>query len=210
MNKIYKVIWNATLGIWVAVSELAKGKTKSSKVTNIVGATTVSLMVTFSPEAAANLAVCGDTGLGTTGSVVGSATSTATDANCNSTAIATASIGGAIAIGDNRSNPTTAIGNDNLAIMSGATATSGGASSTGNNIAIGHNTKATTTLNDGGNATAVGSFAEATAAYTTVFGANSKATAVEASAFGYNAQATNTNAVALGARSVEQVIVLLQ
>ncbi|MEG0343160.1 MAG: ESPR domain-containing protein, partial [Acinetobacter sp.] len=27
MNKIYKVIWNATLGTWVAVSELAKGKT---------------------------------------------------------------------------------------------------------------------------------------------------------------------------------------
>ncbi|MBR7772295.1 ESPR domain-containing protein [Acinetobacter nosocomialis] len=25
MNKIYKVIWNASLGIWVAVSEIAKG-----------------------------------------------------------------------------------------------------------------------------------------------------------------------------------------
>ncbi|UWZ63365.1 ESPR-type extended signal peptide-containing protein [Acinetobacter baumannii] len=30
MNKVYKVVWNASLGIWVAVSELAKGKTKSS------------------------------------------------------------------------------------------------------------------------------------------------------------------------------------
>ncbi|MDS7945561.1 ESPR-type extended signal peptide-containing protein [Acinetobacter sp. V110_1] len=29
MNKIYKVIWNASLGIWVAVSEIAKGKTKN-------------------------------------------------------------------------------------------------------------------------------------------------------------------------------------
>ncbi|MFV5683782.1 ESPR-type extended signal peptide-containing protein [Acinetobacter pittii] len=29
MNKVYKVVWNASLGIWVAVSELAKGKTKS-------------------------------------------------------------------------------------------------------------------------------------------------------------------------------------
>jgi len=29
MNKVYKVIWNATLGTWVAVSELAKGYTKS-------------------------------------------------------------------------------------------------------------------------------------------------------------------------------------
>ena len=53
MNKIYKVIWNATLGTWVAVSELAKGKTKSSKVTAIVGAATVGLMVTFSPNAMA-------------------------------------------------------------------------------------------------------------------------------------------------------------
>ncbi|MFV5386211.1 ESPR-type extended signal peptide-containing protein, partial [Acinetobacter junii] len=29
MNKVYKVVWNASLGIWVAVSELAKGKTKN-------------------------------------------------------------------------------------------------------------------------------------------------------------------------------------
>lgn len=54
MNKIYKVIWNATLGTWVAVSELAKGKTKSSKVTTILSATTISLMVTLSPEVIAN------------------------------------------------------------------------------------------------------------------------------------------------------------
>ncbi|WP_264753773.1 ESPR-type extended signal peptide-containing protein, partial [Acinetobacter venetianus] len=30
MNKVYKVVWNASLGIWVAVSEIAKGKTKNS------------------------------------------------------------------------------------------------------------------------------------------------------------------------------------
>ena len=29
MNKVYKVVWNATLNAWVAVSELAKGKTKT-------------------------------------------------------------------------------------------------------------------------------------------------------------------------------------
>ncbi len=55
MNKIYKVIWNATLGTWVAVSELAKGKakSKSSKIQSIVGAVTVTLMVTFSSGAMA-------------------------------------------------------------------------------------------------------------------------------------------------------------
>lgn len=38
MNKIYKVIWNVTLGTWVAVSELAKGKTKSSVSLNVENA----------------------------------------------------------------------------------------------------------------------------------------------------------------------------
>ena len=30
MNKVYKLVWNATLGSWVAVSERAKGKKKST------------------------------------------------------------------------------------------------------------------------------------------------------------------------------------
>nr|WP_322900140.1 ESPR-type extended signal peptide-containing protein [Acinetobacter sp. WCHAc010034] len=30
MNKIYKIVWNASLGAWVAVSEIAKGKTKAN------------------------------------------------------------------------------------------------------------------------------------------------------------------------------------
>lgn len=30
MNKIYKIVWNASLGAWVAVSEIAKGKTKDT------------------------------------------------------------------------------------------------------------------------------------------------------------------------------------
>lgn len=30
MNKIYRIIWNASLGLWVVVSELTKGKKKSS------------------------------------------------------------------------------------------------------------------------------------------------------------------------------------
>ena len=32
MNKVYRVIWNASLGAWVAVSELAKSKGKSKTV----------------------------------------------------------------------------------------------------------------------------------------------------------------------------------
>ncbi|QHI20262.1 hypothetical protein AhaeAN3_09950 [Acinetobacter haemolyticus] len=33
MNKVYKVVWNASLGVWVAVSEIAKGNTKSKSKT---------------------------------------------------------------------------------------------------------------------------------------------------------------------------------
>ncbi|WP_082985057.1 ESPR domain-containing protein [Gallibacterium genomosp. 3] len=35
MNKIYRVIWNAVLGVWQCVSELsrAKGKSSASKIT---------------------------------------------------------------------------------------------------------------------------------------------------------------------------------
>ncbi|OEY92751.1 ESPR-type extended signal peptide-containing protein, partial [Acinetobacter qingfengensis] len=36
MNHIYRVIWNASIGTWVATSELAKGKTKSKTVKKIV------------------------------------------------------------------------------------------------------------------------------------------------------------------------------
>ena len=51
MNKIYKVIWNATLSAWVAVSELAKGKTKSSKTTGSVGAVVAIVgAISFSPD----------------------------------------------------------------------------------------------------------------------------------------------------------------
>lgn len=50
MNKIYRVIWNASLGAWVAVSELAKGKSKSS--TKTVGAVVAIIgAVTFSAGA---------------------------------------------------------------------------------------------------------------------------------------------------------------
>ncbi|WP_289845442.1 ESPR-type extended signal peptide-containing protein, partial [Acinetobacter soli] len=43
MNQVYKVVWNASLGAWVAVSELAKNKTKTRTVKSI--ATTILLGV---------------------------------------------------------------------------------------------------------------------------------------------------------------------
>ncbi|WP_336950877.1 YadA-like family protein [Acinetobacter sp. AS167] len=42
MNKVYKVIWHATLGAWVAVSETTKGRTKSKTKAIIGGALVMS------------------------------------------------------------------------------------------------------------------------------------------------------------------------
>ncbi|MGR6621120.1 ESPR-type extended signal peptide-containing protein [Acinetobacter junii] len=67
MNKVYKVVWNASLGIWVAVSEIAKGNTKSKSKTVTVGSVVVAIIgaVTFSPNAMGATGTSGGTGSGT-------------------------------------------------------------------------------------------------------------------------------------------------
>ena len=54
MNTVYKVIWNSSLGAWIAVSELAKGNKKSSKSMGFIGGVASTLLaVTFSAQAQA-------------------------------------------------------------------------------------------------------------------------------------------------------------
>lgn len=106
MNKIYKVIWNATLGTWVAVSELAKGKTKSSKVKAIVGTASIGLMVTFSAD-------------------VGAAYSAGSGTTPNG--------GGAIAIGGGTDYIATASGTDSIAMGGSAEAKETNALAVGKN-----------------------------------------------------------------------------
>ncbi|WP_272870345.1 ESPR-type extended signal peptide-containing protein, partial [Acinetobacter junii] len=67
MNKVYKVVWNASIGIWVAVSEIAKGNTKSKSKTVTVGSVVVAIIgaVTFSPNAMGETGISGGTGSGT-------------------------------------------------------------------------------------------------------------------------------------------------
>lgn len=43
MNKVYKLVWNATLKAWVVVSELAKGHKKSSKTLVIASITAITI-----------------------------------------------------------------------------------------------------------------------------------------------------------------------
>ena len=118
MNKIYKVIWNATLSAWVAVSELAKGKTKSSKTTGSVGAVVAIVgAISFSPDVLAGGYSAGGGNI---------------NAACNNTSTTTGQTG-AIAIGGGSQAPcasqpyATAIGNNAQAASRGSIAIGSGA-----------------------------------------------------------------------------------
>ncbi|NHC05021.1 hypothetical protein G9F31_14875, partial [Acinetobacter sp. 187] len=121
MNKIYKVIWNATLGTWVAVSELAKGKTKSSKVKAIVGTVSIGLMVTFSADAGAAWI----SGSANTGTAYGTASATGVALGSSTSNKAAASGENSIALGNNSN----AVGNNAISL--------GGVSTDGTTISFG-------------------------------------------------------------------------
>ncbi|WP_265736100.1 ESPR-type extended signal peptide-containing protein, partial [Acinetobacter sp. CFCC 10889] len=180
------VIWNATLGTWVAVSELAKGKTKSSKVTKIIGAATIGLMVTFSPNAMAAY----------TGGSGGNATGTGSIGIAGGSGSNVASATGTYAI---------AIGNDSYATANSSTAFGSGADANGTgSLAVGNDAQATQA-----NSTAVGAgnhdgtnFTAATAVGASAFGYNSKASGINSTAIGYASQAKALNDIAIGNKSI--------
>ncbi|MFC4954147.1 ESPR-type extended signal peptide-containing protein, partial [Acinetobacter puyangensis] len=60
MNKIYRVVWNASLGAWVAVSEIAKGKTKSKVAKVAVSAAILIAVVGGMPAYAVDQTVDGN------------------------------------------------------------------------------------------------------------------------------------------------------
>lgn len=150
MNKIYKVIWSATLGTWVAVSELAKGKTKSSKITGIVGAATVALMVTFSSGAMAAWNTSGNgSNTGGNSSYASSVGGSIAIGNGSTSSTTTASAVETIAIGANLSaigEQSTVIGND---ISASATAIQA--------VVIGSNFNANPTATTGKGGISIGS-----------------------------------------------------
>ncbi|WP_213062856.1 ESPR-type extended signal peptide-containing protein, partial [Acinetobacter piscicola] len=221
MNKIYKVIWNATLGTWVAVSELAKGKTKSSKITGIVGAATVSLMVTFSPDVFAVYEAGGgisnhnggfgiNTGIAIGNGPSGSATvgtngaeaiaiGATTRANGSQSTVIGNDITGngdqSVIIGSNfNSNMTTSTGKGGVAIGSGLTTTLKSPMANGiGSVAIGSSGDGTTNNLNG---------AVATGNHALALMAGSNANAVNSIAIGAGANASVANSVALGSNAV--------
>ncbi|MGB5886281.1 MAG: ESPR domain-containing protein [Acinetobacter venetianus] len=125
MNKVYKVVWNAALGIWVAVSELAKGKTKKASKAQAV-AVAIFGAVSFSPDAFAG-------GYSAGGGFINTA--------CNSTSTGASGQTGAIAIGGASQAPcasrpyTIAIGNNAQAQSQGSIAIGSGAYANSNSSA---------------------------------------------------------------------------
>ena len=226
MNKIYKVIWNATLGTWVAVSEITKGKTKSSttnKTASVVGAAVIGLMVTFSPDAMAawtNSSTGGagnttgnyTTGTSSSGISIGSGTATRASAEGdNSIAIGSNAIASAVAtvnqgVLDRKLNDGSLIP---YAMNSGsvvATSIAIGAQSnvdSGGGIALGayNVVKTTVGTTSGTSGYAIGLGNSVTGSYGTALGTGNKAAGISSTSIGTANQANGNTAIALGRQS---------
>ncbi|WP_332606223.1 ESPR-type extended signal peptide-containing protein, partial [Acinetobacter sp. ESBL14] len=156
MNKVYKVVWNASIGAWVATSELAKSKTKTkSKVLNLSAAVLVGA-VSFSSNALA-------------GTVLGNGNSTPSKCNNSGSVI----VGGGNTQSCANSDFAIAVGNDvqstgrgSIAIGSGSRAESRQPNLDGKGaIAIGNDAIAY-----GDNSVAIGGQASTTEDFTVSFG----------------------------------------
>ena len=179
MNKIYKVIWNAALQCWVAVSELgkAKGKTKSKKVLSAAAVMAVSAVgVSTNVEAAVNYA---------TGTTFGGGMAIGSRSYANTNATAYGHEANARALED------VAIGYKTIsgAAVSGSTSHSSAQAS----VAVGTYANATHVAT-----TAIGAHASAINNFATAVGAGALANKENGSAFGQGAMATGVYATALG------------
>lgn len=188
MNKIYRVVWNAAINAWVVVSEVAKGKSKSSSLKKISTVIGVLGTITFSANV---MGANADTG----------------------TVIGNSSVG-AIAIGSNDCGDGGNLPNDagaNYYKLTGTHVTNKGAiagkttadtSGTGvasDGIALGGNCQYPTFA--GRSAIAMGVNAAANT-YSIALGRDSFAGGERSLALGYGAQALKDGAVAIGSANV--------
>ncbi|KWE59526.1 YadA family autotransporter adhesin [Burkholderia sp. MSMB2157WGS] len=203
MNKTYRNIWNAATGTWTAVAETAKSHSKGSarvarsavvalalSGAGIGGAFAADACTTADGENGA-LDQAGVCKVGSTMSSRSIGTNAALDdayIKVNGGTAATATAGGAIAIGSNAT-----------ADASGATyqavAVGANASATGNSLAVGASAKAVS------RAVAIGGNAHAEVNGATSVGYLASASEDSATAVGYGAKALNVQSLALGAGS---------
>ncbi|WP_315568994.1 ESPR-type extended signal peptide-containing protein, partial [Haemophilus parahaemolyticus] len=207
MNKIYKVIWNAALQCWVAVSELgkAKGKTKSKKVLSAAAVMAVSAVgVSSNAEAAATVTtssaklLAGDNivpiGTGTIAGLDGVAIGT----NANASQLAGIAIGKDSKTSDTSGQPAIAIGANAQALGMGSISFGYNSQATGlNATAIGVDTQS-----NHAHTLAVGYGAKALSYYSSAIGSHAKALEQYTIAFGKGAEAQNYETIAMGAKAL--------
>ncbi|OOV00157.1 trimeric autotransporter adhesin Ata [Acinetobacter baumannii] len=218
MSKVYKVIWNASIGAWVATSEIAKSKTKTKSKTLNVSAAVLSGVICFAPNAFAGTNTEGGIGQGTSisgttscreGSAntanqkdiaigCGAQTQDRTGSNIanrnnpynNSTGAYAGAMkqGGAISVG------TGAVVEKGLGTAIGSYATTQGISG----VAIG-----TGALSSGNTALAVGRQSAATADFSQAIGNVAAATGKGSLAIGHSATAEGYRSIAIGSPDIE-------
>ncbi|EPJ6751125.1 trimeric autotransporter adhesin Ata, partial [Acinetobacter baumannii] len=215
---VYKVIWNASIGAWVATSEIAKSKTKTKSKTLNVSAAVLSGVICFAPNAFAGTNTEGGIGQGTSisgttscreGSAntanqkdiaigCGAQTQDRTGSNIanrnnpynNSTGAYAGAMkqGGAISVG------TGAVVEKGLGTAIGSYATTQGISG----VAIG-----TGALSSGNTALAVGRQSAATADFSQAIGNVAAATGKGSLAIGHSATAEGYRSIAIGSPDIE-------
>ncbi|KGF59268.1 trimeric autotransporter adhesin Ata [Acinetobacter baumannii] len=218
MNKVYKVIWNASIGAWVATSEIAKSKTKTKSKTLNLSAAVLSGVICFAPNAFAGTNTEGGVGQGTSisgttscreGSAntanqkdiaigCGAQTQDRTGSNIanrnnpynNSTGAYAGAMkqGGAISVG------TGAVVEKGLGTAIGSYATTQGISG----VAIG-----TGALSSGNTALAFGRQSAATADFSQAIGNVAAATGKGSLAIGHSATAEGYRSIAIGSPDIE-------
>ncbi|WP_433847154.1 ESPR-type extended signal peptide-containing protein [Acinetobacter proteolyticus] len=219
MNKVYKVVWNASIGAWVATSELAKSKTKTkSKVLNLSAAVLVGA-ISFSPSTFAAQGTDGGSGSGT--SISGTNTQ-CREGVANTSGTRDIAIGcGAQTQGTgisniaNRQNPY----NNSTGAFAGAQKQGGSISlgtgaTTQNNFGTAIGSYATTTdiagvaigtaaLSKGNTSLAIGRQSAATADFAQAIGNVAAATGKGSLAIGHSATAEGYRSIAIGSPDIE-------
>ncbi|MDV7383534.1 trimeric autotransporter adhesin Ata [Acinetobacter baumannii] len=218
MNKVYKVIWSASIGAWVATSEIAKSKTKTKSKTLNLSAAVLSGVICFAPNAFAGTNTEGGVGQGTS---ISGATScregSANTANQKDIAIgcgaqtqdrtgsnianrnnpynnSTGAYAGAMKQGGAISVGTGAVVEKGLGTAIGSYATTQGISG----VAIG-----TGALSSGNTALAVGRQSAATADFSQAIGNVAAATGKGSLAIGHSATAEGYRSIAIGSPDIE-------
>jgi autotransporter adhesin len=204
MNKSYKSVWNESTGSWVAVSELATGRSKSKRAkTAISKAILTQIAVGGMSLAGAGVAMADDTVKSGTNATVNIADGVAIGVNSevDADAAAPTKIGG-IAIGDSAYSMGSGVAvgqnsqasSDSLAFGSAAVAGNGG-------TAIGANAY---TINNGG--VAIGQSASATGSGAMALGMNASASGSGSVALGQDSVATDKNTISVGNATTQRQI----